>query len=53
MGGADLHNITTKVIDLCNNFNCENKLNIIFDVIIGKSNKNYIQIKDKFKIKKF
>ena len=42
MGGADLHNITTKVIDLCNNFNNDNNLNIIFDVIIGKSNKNYI-----------
>ena len=49
MGGADLHNITTKVIDLCNNFNNDNNLNIIFDVIIGKSNKNYIQIKEKIK----
>ena len=49
MGGADLHNITTKVIDLCNNFNNDNNLNIIFDVIIGKSNKNYIQTKEKIK----
>jgi UDP-2,4-diacetamido-2,4,6-trideoxy-beta-L-altropyranose hydrolase len=44
MGGSDIHNITEKIIDICNNYT-----KIIFDVIIGKSNKNYEKIKDKLK----
>ena len=50
MGGSDIHNITEKIIDICNNYNINNIENkIIFDVIIGKSNKNYKKIKDKIK----
>ena len=47
MGGSDTHNITNTIIDICYNFITKNNLNIIFDIIIGKSNKNYIQIKNK------
>lgn len=52
MGGSDIHNITENIIDICNNYNknidnIENK--IIFDIIIGKSNKNYEKIKNKLK----
>ena len=52
MGGSDIHNITENIIDICNNYNkninnIENK--IIFDIIIGKSNKNYQKIKTKLK----
>jgi UDP-2,4-diacetamido-2,4,6-trideoxy-beta-L-altropyranose hydrolase len=52
MSGSDIHNITEKIIDICDNYNknidnIENK--IIFDVIIGKSNKNYEKIKEKLK----
>ena len=49
MGGADLFNVTGKIIDICNKFNKYNNLNITFDVIIGKSNKNYENIKSKIK----
>ena len=50
MGGSDIHNITEKIIDICNNYNkniinSENK--IMYDIIIGKSNKNYEKIKNK------
>ena len=50
MGGSDIHNITENIINICNNYNkninnIENK--IIFEVIIGKSNKNYEKIKNK------
>jgi len=52
MGGSDIHNITENIIDICNNYNKniykkENK--IIYDVIIGSSNKNYEKIKTKLK----
>lgn len=47
MGGSDTHNITNTIIDICYDFNNKNNLNINFDVIIGKSNKNYKQIKNK------
>ena len=49
MGGSDLFNVTGKIIDICNKFNKYNNLNITFDVIIGKSNKNYENIKSKIK----
>lgn len=52
MGGSDIHNITEKIIDICNNYgkNILNKKNkIIYDVIVGKSNKNYETIKNKLK----
>lgn len=49
MGGSDIHNITGKIIDICNNYNKLLKNKIIYDVIIGKSNKNYIIIKNKLK----
>ena len=47
MGGSDIYNITDTIIDICYKFNKNNNSNIIFDVIIGKSNKNYEQIKEK------
>ena len=49
MGGADTYNITEKIIDVCYKFNQEQKQEnkIIFDVIIGKSNKYYKQIQEK------
>ena len=47
MGGSDIHNITEKIIDICNDYNKLVKNKIIFDVIIGKSNKNYENIKKK------
>jgi len=49
MGGADTYNITEKIIDVCYKFNQEqqNENKIIFDVIIGKSNKYYKQIQEK------
>ena len=48
MGGADTYNITEKIINICYKFNQEQQENkIIFDVIIGKSNKYYEQIKEK------
>ena len=49
MGGSDTHNITNTIIDICNDFNIKNNLNIIFDVLIGKSNINYEQLKSKLK----
>jgi UDP-2,4-diacetamido-2,4,6-trideoxy-beta-L-altropyranose hydrolase len=49
MGGSDIHNITEKIIDICNNYNNHLKNKIIYDVIIGKSNKNYQIIKNKLK----
>jgi len=49
MGGADTHNITNTIIDICYNFNKNNNLNIIFDVLIGKSNKYYHQLENKLK----
>lgn len=48
MGGSDIHNITEKIIDICEIYNKQNN-KIIFDVIIGKSNKNYEKIKNKIK----
>jgi UDP-2,4-diacetamido-2,4,6-trideoxy-beta-L-altropyranose hydrolase len=49
MGGSDTYNITEKIIDICYNFNQEQlyKDKIIFDVIIGKSNKYYNKIQVK------
>ena len=49
MGGADIHNITENIIDICNKYNKNISKKIIFDVIIGKSNKNYEKIKIKLK----
>ena len=45
MGGADIHNITENIISLCNEYNHSLQHKIIFDVIIGKANKNYERIK--------
>jgi UDP-2,4-diacetamido-2,4,6-trideoxy-beta-L-altropyranose hydrolase len=45
MGGTDTYNITEKIIDICNKYN----KNITYDVIIGKTNKNYELIRDKIK----
>lgn len=53
MGGADYHNITSNIIDVCitfmesikNNKNAKDKF--IFDIIIGNSNKNFSQIQEK------
>lgn len=54
MGGSDINNITSNIINICNKYNIENNLNIIFDVIIGKSNKNYKYIKEQIdKLKNF
>ena len=47
MGGSDTHNITEKIIDICNNYNELNVNKLTYDVIIGKSNKNYENIKNK------
>ena len=47
MGGSDIYNITEQIIDICYYYNEKNNLNIIFDVIIGKSNKNAEKIKNK------
>ena len=47
MGGADIHNTTNAIINICHKFNQDNNLNIVFDVIIGKANKNYESIKQK------
>lgn len=49
MGGADTYNITEKIIDVCYKFNQEQQQEnkIIFDIIIGKSNKYYKQIQEK------
>ena len=49
MGGADTYNITEKIIDVCYKFNQEQQKEnkIIFDIIIGKSNKHYQQIQEK------
>jgi UDP-2,4-diacetamido-2,4,6-trideoxy-beta-L-altropyranose hydrolase len=54
MGGADNDNITEKIIDICNDYNINNINNINtykinYDVIIGSSNKNYENIKNKIK----
>ena len=49
MGGSDIHNISENIIDICNYYNKNIKNKIIYDVIIGKSNKNYIKIKNKLK----
>ena len=53
MGGADYHNITSNIIDVCitfmesikNNKNAKDKF--FFDIIIGNSNKNFSQIQEK------
>ena len=45
MGGADTPNITNKILDVCANFN----KNIIFDVIVGKSNKNKLELERRIK----
>jgi UDP-2,4-diacetamido-2,4,6-trideoxy-beta-L-altropyranose hydrolase len=47
MGGSDVNNITEKIIDICINYNNLIVNKITFDVIIGKSNKNYETIKNK------
>ena len=47
MGGSDIYNISEEIIDICYNYTIKNNLNIIFDVIIGKSNKNAEKIKNK------
>lgn len=47
MGGSDNDNITNEIIDICNEFIIKNELNIIVDVIIGKSNKNFKKIENK------
>jgi len=47
MGGSDTYNITEKIIDICYKFNQEQENKIMFDVIIGKSNKYYKQIQEK------
>jgi UDP-2,4-diacetamido-2,4,6-trideoxy-beta-L-altropyranose hydrolase len=49
MGGSDTYNITEKIIDTCYKFNQEQQKEnkIIFDVIIGKSNKYYKQVQEK------
>jgi UDP-2,4-diacetamido-2,4,6-trideoxy-beta-L-altropyranose hydrolase len=49
MGGSDIYNITDKIIDICNKYNMLIQNKIIFDVIIGKSNKNYEMILNKVK----
>ena len=49
MGGSDIHNITEKIIDICNNYNKSIENKIIYDIIIGKSNKNYEKIITKLK----
>lgn len=54
MGGADLYNITSNIIDICNEFNKKYDNKLRFDVIIGKSNKNHNIIKQKIdKLKNF
>ena len=47
MGGSDIYNISEEIIDICYDYTIKNNLNIIFDVIIGKSNKNAEKIKNK------
>ena len=59
MGGSDYYNITSIIIDICINFmefiqiNKDNKLKLnsdnklIFDIVIGNSNKNFSQIQEK------
>jgi len=47
MGGSDIHNITEKIIDICNHYNNLILNKVTFDVIIGKSNKHYEKIKNK------
>jgi len=51
MGGADTYNITEKIINICYEFNQQQQQQhehkIFFDVIIGKANKFYNQIKEK------
>jgi len=49
MGGSDIYNITEEIIDICNDYIKKNNLNIIFDVLVGKSNKNAEKIKNKIK----
>lgn len=49
MGGSDTYNITEDIIDICHDYIKKNNLNIIFDVIVGKSNKNAEKIKNKIK----
>jgi UDP-2,4-diacetamido-2,4,6-trideoxy-beta-L-altropyranose hydrolase len=49
MGGSDIHNITEKIINICNDYNNLIQNKIIFDVIIGKSNKNFESIKNSIK----
>ena len=49
MGGSDIHNITENIINVCNDYNKNIKNKIMYDVIIGKSNKNYEKIKIKLK----
>jgi UDP-2,4-diacetamido-2,4,6-trideoxy-beta-L-altropyranose hydrolase len=52
MGGSDIHNITENIIDICNNYNkniYKKENTIIYDVIIGGSNKNYEKIKNKLR----
>ena len=44
MGGADTHNVTEKIIDICNKYNFTLKNKIFFDIIIGKSNNNFDKI---------
>ncbi len=47
-GGSDIYNITQKVIDIIleNKYKINNFDNIIFDIIIGASSKNYENIKN-------
>jgi UDP-2,4-diacetamido-2,4,6-trideoxy-beta-L-altropyranose hydrolase len=49
MGGSDIYNITEKIIDICNHYNGLIEHKILYDVIIGKSNKNYQTIVNKIK----
>ncbi len=42
MGGSDYTNETEKIINICSNFNYD----IIYDIVIGKCNKNYLKIRD-------
>ena len=39
MGGSDPNNITFNIIEICNNLNKKLENKLIFDVIVGKSNK--------------
>jgi UDP-2,4-diacetamido-2,4,6-trideoxy-beta-L-altropyranose hydrolase len=46
MGGADTYNITKSIIDICIKYNSILENKIFFDVVIGKANKHYHQIKE-------